>query len=51
MKSRKARLKKQLIIRHRQERYDHAILKVIDGKADPSYATERWNKLKEAQGK
>ena len=47
----KARQKKQRIIKHREERYNHAIQKAIDGKAKPGYATERWEKLKEAKGK
>jgi len=48
---RKANLKKQRMIKHREERYQHAIQKVIDGKAEPSYATERWDKLKEIKEK
>jgi len=43
--------KKILAIKHREERYEHAINKVIDGKADPEYATARWNKLREVNGK
>lgn len=47
--NRKKRIKKQLAIQHREERYMHAINKVIDGKANPEYASERWEKLKEVQ--
>lgn len=50
MKSKK-RLKKQSAIKHREERYNHAIQKVIDGNAKPGYATERYKKLKEVRGK
>ncbi len=51
MKPRKARNKKQRMIKHREERYQHAIQKVIDGKAEPGFATKRWDKLKEVKGK
>lgn len=44
------RLRKTRLIRHREERYQHAIQKVIDGKAKPNYATSRWHKLQEAKG-
>ena len=50
MKRGKAQLKKQMAIQHREERYQHAIQKVIDGKADPNYATLRWEKLREVKG-
>jgi len=43
------RRKKKWVILHRQERYMHAINKVIDGKADPNYATLRWEKLQKAR--
>ncbi len=51
MKPRKAQLKKQRMIKHREERYEHAIQKVIDGEAEPGYATKRFKKLKEIKGK
>lgn len=51
MKPKKLQLKKQWVIAHRQERYLHAIQKVIDGKALPEYATMRYEKLREAKGK
>jgi len=41
--------KRRRCLQHREERYLHAINKVIDGKADPSYATYRWDKLKEVR--
>ena len=47
----KARQKKQRCLAHREERYLHAICEVIDGKANPEYATERFRKLKEVKGK
>lgn len=51
MKSKKEQGKKQRMIKHREEIYLQAINKVIDGKAEPGYATERFNKLKEVKGK
>lgn len=45
------RQKRQLCIQHRRERYNHAIQKVIDGEADPNYATLRYEKLREAEGR
>ncbi|KKM24036.1 hypothetical protein LCGC14_1609110 [marine sediment metagenome] len=42
----RSRHKRNLCIAHRQERYLHALGKVMDGKADPNYATLRWEKLK-----
>ena len=51
MKPQKSRQKKHECIKHREERYDHAIQKVIDGKAEPGYASERWNKLKQVKNK
>lgn len=45
----KLRLKKQLCKKHREERYLHAINKVIDGRAKPGYATKRWQKLQEVK--
>jgi hypothetical protein len=47
MKPLKARLKKQQCIQHRKLEYLKAIGKVIEGKAEPDYATLRWEKLKE----
>ncbi len=47
MKPIKRRQKKQLCIQHRKAEYLKAINKVIDGKAEPEYATLRWEKLKE----
>ena len=47
MNNPKSRQKKKLCIAHRKERYLHAIGKVMDGKADPEYATKRFKKLKE----
>ena len=51
MKPYRARQKKRLCIQHREERYLHAIGKVIDGEADPNYATLRWQKLKDIKDK
>ena len=42
--------KKKLCIAHREERYLHAIGKVMDGKACPGYATYRWEKLRQIKG-
>ena len=42
----KTNRKKKLCIAHRQIMYLHAIGKVMDGKADPNYATYRFEKLK-----
>ncbi len=47
----KHRRKKRLCIQHRQLWYDRAIQKVIDGKAEPEYATKRWKKYKQAKGR
>lgn len=49
--NRKKRIKKQLAIQHREERYMHAINKVIDGNADPEYAKNRWDKLQGVRNK
>lgn len=49
MKPIKARLKKQLCIQHRKTEYLKAINRVIDGEAEPEYATRRWQKLQEIQ--
>ena len=43
--------KKQRIIEHRKERYNHAMQKYIDGLVPYSYVVERWDKYKEAIGK
>ena len=43
--------KLKLIRKHRQDQYLHAINKVIDGEAPPDYATKRFNKLKQVEGK
>lgn len=47
MNTARRRHKRRLCIQHRRERYCHAIQKVIDGKAEPEYATKRWHKLQE----
>lgn len=47
MNTSKKRRKKTQLIHHRKEQYNHAIQKVIDGKAEPNYATKRWNKLRD----
>ena len=44
-------MKLNLVRQHRRFQYFHAINKVIDGKASPGYATERFNKLKEIEGR
>lgn len=49
MKTYKAHLKKRLCRKHREERYEHAIGKVMDGEAEPEYATKRWQKLKQVK--
>lgn len=49
MNAEKSKRKKIDCIKHREERYEHAIQKVIDGEADGSYATERWKKLKQVR--
>jgi hypothetical protein len=49
MSKKKSLLKKTLCKSHREERYFHAINKVIDGRASPSYATLRWEKLREVK--
>ncbi len=49
MKAHKSRQKKQQCIKHREAEYLKALGKVIDGKADPNYATERFKKLKEVK--
>jgi len=48
---RKKRIKKILAIKHRKEQYNHAIQKVINGRANPEYASLRWKKLQEVNGK
>jgi len=47
----KARIKKTLIIQHRQERYFSAMQALIDGKGTRAHVSYRWNKLQEALGK
>ena len=47
MKPIKSRLKKQRCIQHRKTEYLKAINRVIDGEAEPEYATSRFKKLKE----
>jgi len=47
MSKSKKRHKKRLCLQHRETQYLHALNKVMDGKADPDYATKRFNKLKE----
>jgi len=42
----KKKIKKKLLIEHREERYNSAIQKLIDGKVPPSYVAERYEKLK-----
>ncbi len=47
MTTSKRRQHRRWLREHRLERYLHAIQKVIDGKAQPEYASERWGKLKQ----
>jgi len=47
----KKKLKRKLCLQHRQERYDHAIDKLIKGEVDPEYVSKRWKKLKQVRGK
>lgn len=47
MKSFRVRQRKQQCIQHRKAEYLKAIGKVIEGRAEPQYATLRWEKLKE----
>lgn len=49
--SNKSTLKKQRCIKHRELEYMKAINKVIDGIAEPEYATNRFKKLKQVRGK
>lgn len=51
MNTAKRKRKKTQVIHHRKEQYNHAIQKVIDGRADPAYATKRWKKLREVKRK
>lgn len=51
MTNHKQKAKKKRVELHRIREYEKAINKVIDGLANPEYATERFNKLKEIRGK
>lgn len=43
--------KKKLCKEHREEQYGYALDLLIEGKADPNYATYRWHKVKQIRGK
>lgn len=45
------RRKKKEVINHRRTWYLRALDMVFEGRAEPDYATKRWKKLKEAEGK
>jgi hypothetical protein len=47
-KSHKA-VKYQIIKAHRQEQYEIALDRLIEGKVKPDYPNERFNKLKEVR--
>ena len=46
MSQKQSQRKKRECIHHRQEKYDDAIQKLIDGKSDPEYVRYRFSKLK-----
>ena len=39
--------KRKECLNHRKERYDQALDRLIEGKADPEYVSKRWKKLKD----
>jgi len=43
----KSQMKKRRCKEHRMNWYLHALNKVIEGKAEPEFATRRWRKYKE----
>lgn len=45
----KGRNRKEFLVKHRQEYYEMALDKLINGKADVKYVEERWNKMKQVR--
>ncbi len=46
----KSKLKKTECLKHREVQYEKALDGVMAGEIPPSYATERFNKLKQVRG-
>ncbi len=44
------KIRKVAVTKHREEFYDKAINKLIDGKGSVDYTKERWRKLKDIRG-
>ena len=51
MSNAKSRVKRKLCIRHRQERYEHWLDRLMKQEVSPEEVTLRWQKLQEVKDK
>lgn len=50
MSQKSSQRRKRECIQHREDFYNRAIQRLIDGKSDPEYVGQRFRKLKEIRG-